>query len=110
MRFAATTIPEVGHRSFDSISFATRFWLPDAVRLPRDISGDDLAKALSVLGYRVTRQTGSHMRLTTLEPGEHHLTVPRHNPLRVGTLNGILTDVATHLQVTRDELAQRLFG
>jgi predicted RNA binding protein YcfA (HicA-like mRNA interferase family) len=48
------------------------------VRLPRDVSGDDLAKALGELGYRVTRQTGSHFRLTTLEGGEHHVTVPRH--------------------------------
>jgi len=28
------------------------------LRLPRDVSGDDLAKALSDLGYRVTRQAG----------------------------------------------------
>ena len=41
------------------------------MRLPRDVSGDDLAKALGHLGYRVTRQTGSHLRLTTLEGGEH---------------------------------------
>ena len=35
------------------------------MRLPRDVSGDDLAEALADLGYRVTRQTGSHLRLTT---------------------------------------------
>jgi predicted RNA binding protein YcfA (HicA-like mRNA interferase family) len=35
------------------------------LRLPRDVSGDDLAKALGDLGYRVTRQTGSYVRLTT---------------------------------------------
>jgi predicted RNA binding protein YcfA (HicA-like mRNA interferase family) len=46
------------------------------VKLPRDVSGRELAKALTVLGYRVTRETGSHMRLTTLLGGEHHLTVP----------------------------------
>jgi predicted RNA binding protein YcfA (HicA-like mRNA interferase family) len=46
------------------------------LRLPRDVSGDDLAKALSDLGYRVTRQTGSHLRLTTFEGGEHHVTIP----------------------------------
>lgn len=55
------------------------------MKLPRDVSGDDLAKALKVLGYKVTRQTGSHMRLTTIEGGEHHITIPRHDPLRVGT-------------------------
>jgi predicted RNA binding protein YcfA (HicA-like mRNA interferase family) len=80
------------------------------VRIPRDLTGDDLAKLLAPLGYCVTRQTGSHMRLTTAEPSEHHLTIPRHDPLRIGTLGGILADVAAHLQTTRDELAQRLFS
>src|SRR5206468_2544366 len=63
------------------------------LRLPRDVSGDDLAKALGALGYRLTRQTGSHLRLTTTERGEHHVTVPRHAALRVGTLAGVLGDV-----------------
>jgi predicted RNA binding protein YcfA (HicA-like mRNA interferase family) len=80
------------------------------LRLPRDVSGDDLAKALAALGYRVTRQTGSHLRLTTTEGGEHHITIPRHAALRVGTLAGILGDVAQHFTVTRDDLAERLFG
>ncbi len=44
------------------------------MKLPRDISGDELAKSLESLGYQVTRQTGSHMRLTTTEGGEHHVT------------------------------------
>jgi len=80
------------------------------LRLPRDVSGDDLAKALADLGYRVTRQTGSHLRLTTLEGGEHHITIPRHAALRVGTLAGILGDVAQHLALTREDLIERLFG
>lgn len=80
------------------------------MRLPRDLTGDDLAKALRSLGYEITRQTGSHMRLTTLQNGEHHVTVPRHNPLRVGTLGGILADVATHFSTTRDDISVRLFS
>lgn len=36
------------------------------------------------------------MRLTTLEGGEHRVTIPRHDPLRVGTLAGILGEVAAH--------------
>jgi predicted RNA binding protein YcfA (HicA-like mRNA interferase family) len=79
------------------------------VRLPRDLSGTDLARALRKLGYDTTRQTGSHMRLTTQENGEHHITIPRHDPLRVGTLSAILADVANHLGITRDELSRRLF-
>jgi predicted RNA binding protein YcfA (HicA-like mRNA interferase family) len=80
------------------------------MRLPRDLSGDDLAKALRAFGYALTRQTGSHMRLTTLQQGEHHVTIPRRDPLRVGTLAGILSDVAEHFGTTRQELADTLFG
>ena len=54
------------------------------------------AKAIKKLGYEVTRQTGSHLRLTTFESGQHHVTVPRHTPLRVGTLASILDSIATH--------------
>jgi predicted RNA binding protein YcfA (HicA-like mRNA interferase family) len=79
------------------------------MKLPRDVSGDELAKALRLLGYQVTRQTGSHMRLTTTEGGEHHATVPRHNPLRVGTFAGILDDVAAHFGISRDELITKIF-
>jgi len=79
------------------------------VRLPRDLSGTDLARALGKLGYETTRQTGSHMRLTTQENGEHHITIPRHDPLRVGTLSAILSDVARHFRTNRDEIVRRLF-
>jgi len=80
------------------------------MKLPRDVSGADLAKRRGRLGYEVTRQTGSHLRLTTTEGGQHHVTIPNHDPLKVGTLAGILNDVAAHLEISRDELVQRLFG
>jgi predicted RNA binding protein YcfA (HicA-like mRNA interferase family) len=80
------------------------------MRLPRDLSGIDLAQALRTLGYSVTRQTGSHLRVTTHEHGEHHLTIPLHTPLRVGTLSAILADVAAHCDITREQLFKRLFG
>ena len=80
------------------------------MKLPRDLSGKDLAGALKVFCYEITRQTGSHMRLTTQERGEHHITIPDHDPLRVGTLAGILADVAERLEMTREEVGERLFG
>lgn len=80
------------------------------MKLPRDVSGERLATALGRLGYEVTRQTGSHLRLTRPGDPEHHLTIPRHAALRVGTLNAILTDVASNLSITRDELLDQLFG
>jgi predicted RNA binding protein YcfA (HicA-like mRNA interferase family) len=80
------------------------------VRLPRDLSGRALAQALGRLGYQITRQTGSHLRLTTQEGGEHHLTIPDHAALRVGTLAAILNEVATHFSFEREALLERLFG
>ncbi len=78
------------------------------MKLPRDVSGAELAKALKACGYEITRQAGSHIRLTTTENGEHHVTVPNHSPLRVGTLAAILDDVAAHLKLSRDELLKKI--
>jgi predicted RNA binding protein YcfA (HicA-like mRNA interferase family) len=78
------------------------------MKLPRDVSGDELAKALEALGYQITRQTGSHLRLTTEEGGQHHATVPRHSPLRVGTLANILDEVAAHFGISRNELRTKI--
>jgi len=80
------------------------------MKLPRDLSGAELAKALRRLGYAVTRQTGSHVRLTTECGGQHHVTVPAHRPLKVGTLAAILDDVARHHGLSRSEVLETLFG
>ncbi|XHX80757.1 MAG: type II toxin-antitoxin system HicA family toxin [Stenomitos frigidus ULC029] len=79
------------------------------MKLPRDLDGSQLAQALNKLGYKIIRQTGSHIRLTTQQHGEHHITIPNHSPLKVGTLNAILKDVADHLGRSRDELLSQLF-
>lgn len=56
------------------------------MKLPRDLSGTHLATLLRRYGYEITRQTGSHMRLTSTFAGhEHHVTIPAHNPLKIGT-------------------------
>lgn len=78
------------------------------MRLPRDLSGDRLASLLQKYGYKATRQTGSHLRLTTTQGGEHHITVPRHQSLRIGTLNAILKDVSQHFDIERDTLLRSL--
>jgi predicted RNA binding protein YcfA (HicA-like mRNA interferase family) len=80
------------------------------MRLPRDISGLQLAHLLTKYGYEITRQTGSHIRLTTQQKGEHHITIPAHKELRVGTLSGILTDIADHLGIERSQIIESLFG
>ena len=80
------------------------------MKLPRDCSGRDLAKRLERLGYVTTRQTGSHLRLTTQQGGEHHITIPAHDALRVGTLAAILEMVAEHFRIERAALVEQLFG
>ncbi len=79
------------------------------MKMPRDLSSADLIKTLQRYGYQVTRQRGSHIRLTTTLSGEHHITVPNHDPLRVGTLQSILTDVAEHLGIDRKQIVTELF-
>jgi len=79
------------------------------MKLPRDLGGEELATRLGKYGYQVIRQTGSHIRLTSTYKGtEHHLTVPRHKPLRVGTLNGIINDVAAYLEMEKQNLIDDL--
>lgn len=79
------------------------------MKLPRDLSGKKLAESLHKFGYTITRQKGSHIRLTTHEKGEHHITIPAHEALRIGTLSGICKDVAGHLGLGRDEFIEQLF-
>ena len=79
------------------------------MKLPRDISGTYLIKKLKPLGYTVTRQSGSHVRLTTLQHGEHHITIPMHDPLKIGTLTAILGDIAAHFNKTKEEIGSMIF-
>ena len=79
------------------------------MKLPRDISGNQLIKNLKPLGYIVTRQTGSHIRLSTEQNGQHHITIPQHDPLKIGTLTAILADIATHFNLSKNELTDLLF-
>jgi len=78
------------------------------MRLPRNASGADLVKALRVFDYQISRQTGSHIRLTTSENGTHHVTIPNHSPLRIGTLAAILDDIANHFKISRQELLTKI--
>ena len=78
-------------------------------RLPRDLSGQDLVQSLKSLGYSSTRQAGSHIRLTTQNGGEHHVTIPNHASLRIGTLSSLLNEIATHFQMSRDDLLKKIF-
>jgi predicted RNA binding protein YcfA (HicA-like mRNA interferase family) len=80
------------------------------MRIPRDLGGLELVKLLGKYGFRMTRQTGSHIRLTSDIKGVYHLTIPRHKPLKIGTLNNILRDVAEYLEIDKQDLIKGLFG
>jgi predicted RNA binding protein YcfA (HicA-like mRNA interferase family) len=73
-------------------------------RIPRDVSHKELCVSLKKYGYSITRQTGSHIRLKSELMGyEHSITIPAHNPIKIGTLNKILTDVATYLKLKKEK-------
>jgi predicted RNA binding protein YcfA (HicA-like mRNA interferase family) len=79
------------------------------MRLPRDISSTELIKLLQKFGYQISRQKGSHIRLTTTKQGEHHITIPNHDLIRLGTLSSIITDIANHFKKTKEEIAKEIF-
>ena len=79
------------------------------MKIPRNVKGEDLARALRFLGYERVRREGSHIRLTTQVNGKHHVTVPAHKPLKTGTLiGGVLKPVASHHKLTIEELLKKL--
>jgi predicted RNA binding protein YcfA (HicA-like mRNA interferase family) len=78
------------------------------VKLPRDVNGPRLVKALAALGYETTRQKGSHIRVTTQRDGENHEVIPHHHPIKSGTLASILKRIATHHGMTVDEILRLL--
>jgi predicted RNA binding protein YcfA (HicA-like mRNA interferase family) len=78
--------------------------------IPKDLTGEELIKILAQYGYEITRQKGSHVRLTTTREGKHHITIPNHNPLKVGTINSIINDIADHSGLTKKEVIKDLFS
>ena len=78
-------------------------------KIPRDVSGKSLIKVLSKYGYNVIRQTGSHVRLPiTINDEAKNITVPNHDSIKLGTLMAILNEVATQLNISRDDLISKL--
>jgi predicted RNA binding protein YcfA (HicA-like mRNA interferase family) len=71
------------------------------MKLPRDLSGKDVIKALTRLGFVFLRQAGSH---AILRRGSCTVVVPQHKDLKPGTLKGILEQAKVGLE----ELAKNL--
>ena len=80
------------------------------MKLPRDTGGEELAILLGKYNYQIIRQTGSHIRLTSNIKGtEHHITIPRHKSIKLGTLNDIINDVTSYLEIDKKEIIGNLF-
>ena len=71
------------------------------MKLPRNLSGADAAKALRRMGFESQRQTGSHL---ILRRGHCVVVVPQHRPLKPGTLRSILEQAG----VSVEELLENL--
>ena len=78
------------------------------MKLPRDVNGAELVRALGRMGYDVVRQRGSHIILQTPPPNAHSVTVPNHRPVRIGTLKAILDDIAERRGITSGDLLKLL--
>ena len=79
------------------------------MKIPRNITGRELENLLKLYGYKISRQRGSHIRLTTNQKGTHHITIPAHKPLKIGTLSSILNDIARHFNISKEELIKEIF-
>ncbi len=81
------------------------------MRIPRDLDANDLLKLLrKKYSYDFVRQAGSHIRIRTELNGEHFLTIPNHSPIKIGTLNQILSDIAEHMNLSKEEIMRALFS
>ena len=78
------------------------------MKLPRNLDGAQLVRALRTLDYEVTRQRGSHIRVTTQRGGQHHEVIPNHRPIKIGTLSDILKSIAAHHGLTVEQLLDLL--
>jgi predicted RNA binding protein YcfA (HicA-like mRNA interferase family) len=67
------------------------------VKLPTDLSGQELVKVLLRVGFAVNRQRGSHIILRRGDPYAR-VVVPDHQRLRPGTLRQILNEAGVNVK------------
>ena len=80
------------------------------MKIPRDLKASQLIKLLEKIDYFETRQARSHIRLTKkTETTEHHISIPNHDPIKLGTLNSILNDLSQQMKISKLELLALLF-
>jgi predicted RNA binding protein YcfA (HicA-like mRNA interferase family) len=67
------------------------------VKLPTDVSGQELVKILGRTGFVINRQKGSHIILRRGDPYAR-VVVPNHNRIRAGTLRQILHEAGMSVE------------
>ena len=72
------------------------------------MSAQRLIRALERLGYTVIRQKGSHIRLSHQATPVHSISVPLHDPLKIGTFHGILAEVAQAQSISLQDILNLL--
>ena len=76
-------------------------------KIPVNIKGSDLIKKLKkVYGYEKVHQVGSHIKLKI--DGKQPITIPDHNPVRKGTLESIIAQLATYQNKSYDTVQAEL--
>jgi predicted RNA binding protein YcfA (HicA-like mRNA interferase family) len=68
------------------------------------ISGAQLIKALTKLGYEVDGQQGSHIILRHARPPHRRLSIPNHRELAKGTLRALVREAGLSVQELVDLL------
>jgi predicted RNA binding protein YcfA (HicA-like mRNA interferase family) len=72
-------------------------------KLP-SISARECIRALQRGGFEVKRQTGSHIIVAHKDDPERSTVVPNHNPIKKGTLRGIMRDLQLSVEEFLDLL------
>ena len=73
------------------------------MRLPRDLSGRDVARALvRALESRIVHRRGSHIVMEKERPTHQRIAIPDHSIRRVGTLNAIIKSIASDKGVEKN--------
>ncbi len=71
------------------------------MKLPRDLSGTDIVKALQRLGFAVVRQEGSHIRM---QREATRVTIPNHKAIAPKTLQSLLKQAGVTIEALREAL------
>lgn len=79
------------------------------MRLPRDLNAEKLIKLMKNLGYVIKRQTGSHIRLSAItKKGEHNITIPNHNPIKIGMLSAIIKEICKNNEISESDFLNEI--